>query len=266
MDQELYGQVKRSVKSLLNINLDQYKDEQMRRRLDAWLSRSGATSWPAYFRRVRSDPDELARFRNYLTINVSAFFRDPERWQTLRQKVLPELLKARPRLRLWSAGCSVGPEPYSLAIVLDELTPLRRHYLLATDLDRGALDKARARGPFTAEDIQHVTPAERAQYFQPAGPSAKTDGWYVSPSLARRVEFREHNLLADEFEADFDLIICRNVVIYFTEAAKAGLYRKFYAALRPGGLLFVGGTEIISHAQEIGFRNYGISFYQRPDR
>ncbi|MER3458872.1 MAG: chemotaxis protein CheR, partial [Chloroflexota bacterium] len=88
MDQELYAQVKRSVKALLDINLDGYRDEQMRRRLDAWLARSGARTWPDYFRRIRVDPEELARFRNYLTINVSAFFRDPERWQTLRQHIL----------------------------------------------------------------------------------------------------------------------------------------------------------------------------------
>lgn len=258
MDQELYAQVKRSVKALLDINLDGYKDEQMRRRLDAWLARSGARTWPDYFRRIRVDPEELARFRNYLTINVSAFFRDPEHWQALRQHILPELLRVRPCLHLWSAGCSVGPEPYSLAMLLDELTPGRRHYLLATDLDRGALAKARARGPFTLEDVQHVSPSQRARYFEPGGPP-----FFVREELARHVDFREHNLLADPFEDDFDLIVCRNVVIYFTEEAKGKLYRRFHAALRPGGVLFVGGTEIVPQAQALGFRSWGMSFYQK---
>ena len=158
MEKEVYAQVKLNVKKLLDINLDYYKDEQMKRRLDSWLVRVGARSWPEYFKRMQTDEIELGRFRDYLTINVSAFFRDPERWQTLRQKVVPDLLESAtqrerakgvslpvPHLRVWSAGCSIGMEPYSLSILFEELTPNRRHYLLATDLDRGALAKAKAR-------------------------------------------------------------------------------------------------------------------------
>ena len=258
MEAEVYGAVKRTIRSLLDINLDYYKDEQMKRRLDSWLVRSGSPAWPDYLRRLKTDASELARLRDYLTINVSAFFRDLERWNALRQTILPALLRARPRLRVWSAGCSIGLEPYSLAIMLDEVTPGRRHWLLATDLDRGALAKANARGPYTAEDIQNITAQQRLSYFDPGGPP-----FYVQAGLASRVTFREQNMLADPFEEDFDLIVCRNVVIYFTEAAKAELYRKFYHALRPGGVLFVGGTEIVPKAQELGFQSSGISFYQR---
>jgi chemotaxis protein methyltransferase CheR len=258
MEAEVYGAVKRTIRGLLDINLDHYKDEQMKRRLDSWLVRSGAPAWPDYLRRLKTDATELARLRDYLTINVSSFFRDIERWNALRQTVLPALLRGRPRLRVWSAGCSIGLEPYSLAILLDEVTPGRRHTLLATDLDRGALAKARARGPYTADDTQKITAQQRLNYFDPGGPP-----FYVQAALAGRVVFREQNMLADPFEGDFDLIVCRNVVIYFTEAAKAELYQKFYNALRPGGVLFVGGTEIVPKAQELGFRNSGISFYQR---
>src|SRR3972149_7401227 len=113
MEPQTYGQVKRSVKSLLDINLDHYKDVQMQRRLDSWLVRSGTPSWHDYFKRLRGDPQELARLRDYLTIHVLTFFRDPERWQDLSQRVLPSLLKAGVRLRVWSAGCSIGLEPYS---------------------------------------------------------------------------------------------------------------------------------------------------------
>jgi len=208
---------------------------------------------------VRSDQNELSRFRDFLTINVSAFFRDPERWHDLREKVLPELLRVSPRgLRLWSAGCSIGPEPYSLAIMLDELTPHRKHTLLATDLDRGALARARAGGPFSADDIQNVSAIQRSRYFQAGGPP-----FYTVEALSGRIQFREQNILTDNFESDLDLIICRNVVIYFTEAAKAALYRKFAAALRPGGVLFVGGTEIVPRPQEIGLHSFGLSFYQK---
>jgi chemotaxis protein methyltransferase CheR len=258
VEAETYALIKKNIKSLFEIDLTYYKDEQMKRRLDSWLVRSGTPTWADYFKRVRTDDKELSRFRDYLTINVSAFFRDPERWQALRQTIVPDLLKNNRRLRVWSAGCSIGPEPYTLAILLDEMTPGQRHALLATDLDRGALTKAKARGPFTAEDIQNVTAAQRAKHFDPGGPPH-----FVTDALSKRVDFRELNLLTDAFDSHFDLIVCRNVVIYFTDAAKQDLYRKFCNALRPGGVLFVGGTEVISRAPDLGFRSVGISFYQR---
>ena len=258
METEVYQQIKGTVKSLLDIDLNGYKDAQMMRRLDSWLVRRGADSWPDYVKRVRADDQELSKFRDYLTINVSAFFRDPERWQALRQTVLPELLKVNRRLRVWSAGCSIGPEPYTLAIMLDELTPGAKHTLLATDLDRGALAKARARGPFTAEDIQHVNAKQRSRYFQAGGPP-----FFVGENLGQRVDFRELNLIEDRFESGFDLIVCRNVVIYFSDAAKQTLYEKFSAALRPAGVLFLGGTEILPWPQEMGFRSCGLSLYQK---
>lgn len=258
MEPETYTFIKRNVKTLLNIDLTSYKEEQMKRRLDSWLSRSGQPSWVEYFRYVRGHETELNRLRDYLTINVSAFFRDLPRWHDLRQQVVPELLQHRARLRVWSAGCSIGVEAYSLAILLDEHTA-RRHAILATDLDRGALTKARARGPYTDQDMREVTAAQRARYFEPQGPP-----WQVSTDLARRVVFQEQNLLTDPFENDFDLIVCRNVVIYFTDAAKEILWQKFHAALRPGGILFVGGTELLSPTVRGAFQSCGISFYRKP--
>jgi chemotaxis protein methyltransferase CheR len=130
--------------------------------------------------------------------------------------------------------------------------------LLGTGLDRSALTRAQARGPYSADDTRGVSSAQRARYFEAGGPPH-----FVTERLARRVTFKEHNLLASPFEQGFDLIVCRNVVIYFTETAKSGLYRKFQEALRPGGLLFVGGTEIIPQARDLGLRSTGIAFYQK---
>jgi len=264
MNLDTYVLVKRSVRSLLNIDLTPYKDEQMRRRLDSWLARAGAPTWNAYAVRLRDDQTELSRFRDFLTINVSSFFRDPERWRYLREVILPELRATQPptglppALRIWSAGCSIGPEPYSLAMLLDESLPKPRHTILATDLDRGALAKARARGPYTADDLQNLTAEQMQRYCEPGGPP-----WTIKASLARTIEFREHNMLEQPFERNFDLIVCRNVVIYFTAEAKDKLYQRFQQALRPGGVLFVGGTEIVPHAQELGLVSHGISFYRK---
>jgi chemotaxis protein methyltransferase CheR len=263
LENEVYFQVKNIVKSLLDIDLNNYKDEQMKRRLDSWLVRSGTLNWDDYHIRIRKDDKELARFRDYLTINVSEFFRDRERWQALKTNILPELVgqtqnTATPRkgLKAWSAGCSMGAEAYTLSVILNELAPFADHRILATDLDRGILVRARQGGPYSAEEVQSMAPEQRAATFQPDGPP-----YFIKENIARRVEFREHNLLATPFETGFDLIVCRNVVIYFTSDTKLFLYQRFNNALRPGGILFLGATEIIPRPQDVGFKSHGISFY-----
>ena len=264
MDLQVYGQIMAKVKSILGIDLTHYKDEQMRRRLDSWLVRVGVSDWDTYFQQLRQDNQELSRFRDYLTINVSEFFRDADRWQTIREKVLPELIKetasnpSKKGLKIWSAGCSVGPEPYTLSIILDEMARGHQSSILATDLDRGALKKAMAGGPYSADDIRNVSAAERQTYFKAGGPP-----YFVSPQLTSRITFREHNLFQDAYESNFDLIVCRNVIIYFTAEAKDLLYHKFADSLRPGGILFLGGTEIIPRPQEYGLVSYGISLYRK---
>jgi chemotaxis protein methyltransferase CheR len=265
MEQAVYIKVKKAVLDILNINLDSYKDEQMKRRLDAWLVRAGTSTWEEYFTRVRSDAAENSRFRNYLTINVTEFFRDIEKWTYLRQNIIPELMKDANHsrllgdgLKIWSAGCSIGAEPYTLAMSLDEVAHGRKHAVSASDLDRGALAKAKAGGPYMEEEIKQVTAAQRASYFKPGGPP-----YYINPKLISQINFREHNLLADPYEKELDLIVCRNVVIYFTTEAKDYIFQHFHDALRMGGVLFLGGTEIIPRPQELGFASHGISFYKR---
>ncbi len=271
MDEVTYSKIKVNAKKLLNIDLNQYKSEQMQRRLDSWLVRCGMATWDEYIKLISSNDKELSKFRDYLTINVSEFFRDQDRWTTLKTKVMPDLIKQalgrtnpspRGALRIWSAGCSNGSEPYSLSILLDELSSIKSgHYLLGTDLDRSILAKARARGPYTAEDTRNVSASQRSQYFDAGGPP-----YFVKEAVAKRVTFKEHNLLLDSFEKDFDMIVCRNVIIYFTVEAKAELYKKFHSSLRPGGILFLGGTEIIPRPNEIGFINMGGSYYQKDSR
>ncbi|NMC54048.1 MAG: protein-glutamate O-methyltransferase CheR [Chloroflexi bacterium] len=266
MDMQVYSSIKVSVKKLLNIDLEHYKDEQMRRRLDSWLVRTGMKDWESYFGLVSTNPNELLRFRNYLTINVSEFFRDNNRWDALQRSVMPRLLadaqaKRPPKaLKLWSAGCSIGAEPYSLAMMLQEIAPTQEYSILATDLDRGAIDNAKNRGPYLDNIVQNMPTFYREKYMEPGGPP-----YFVKPKVGTRIQFKEHNMLTDTFDQNFDLIICRNVIIYFTNEAKSLLYRKFQQALRPGGILFLGGTEIIPRPQEIGFKNLEVSFYIKTE-
>ncbi len=263
MDTEQYTQVRNSIKRKLQIDLSNYKDEQMKRRLDSWLARTHLDSWSDYFSLLSGDENELAKFRDYLTINVTEFFRDPNRWDTLRQEILPYLIKnaAENRqvggLKLWSAGCSIGSEPYTIAMLMAEAAPGTRYSLLATDLERGALQKAKARGPYSQDDIRNISPAQRRAYLTTTAPH------FVQEALQKNIRFQEQDLFADRFESGFDLIVCRNVVIYFTAEAKDQLYTKFQAALRPGGVLFLGGTEIISGPSKYGLQTFGISFYKK---
>lgn len=262
MEAETYSQVKHSVKKLLNIDLNYYKEDQVKRRLDSWLLRNNMASWDLYFDYVSKNAVEMARFRDFLTINVTEFFRDIRYWNTLQEKVLPMLLKdaeeRKATLKVWSAGCSIGVEAYTLAIVLDMVAPHASYEIFASDMDRGALQKARARGPYQPEEVRNLTAEQKEKYLEQVG-----EKYFLKQQYGRSVHFFEQDLLLDEFSGGFDLIVCRNVVIYFTREAKEMLYRKFRNALRPGGILFVGGTELLPRPSEYGFTSNWMAFYTK---
>ncbi len=243
-----------------NINLNDYKPAQMQRRITNLMTRHGKSTYMDFFRLLETDSKVYKDFIDYLTINVTEFFRTPEKFVELENKVIPDLLAANPRLSIWSAGCSIGAEPYSLAMILMEKTPTVKHRILATDLDVEILTKAK-NGVYSANELKNMPPARLSKYFR------ESAGLYhLQESVKERVEFQRHNLLLDKFDSGFDLILCRNVVIYFTEEAKDALYRRFFAALKPGGVLFVGGTEAILNFREIGFQHYVPFFYRKPVR
>ena len=261
MDAREYVFIQRKVMELTGVDLDCYKTPQVQRRLKTYLVRSGYPDWHKFFRAVQHDPEAVSRLKDYLTINVSSFFRDMDKFDHLRDAILPQLTRGHPKLRVWSAGCSHGHEPYSLAILLAETTGFyRQHHILATDIDCSALERTQAGGPYSAKEVETVDPVLLDRYYR-----ATDDGYYVIEGLRRRLLVRYQNLLADPFESGFDLIVCRNVVIYFTSEVKNRLYRQFYEALRPGGVLFVGGTEVVSKVSELGFESAGISFYRRKE-
>lgn len=286
MDAREYEFIKKEILDTTGVNLNFYKAPQMQRRLGTYLLRSGLDDWHTFFQLVRSNDHARQELKNYLTINVSSFFRDVDKYTDLQQTILPELLRgitlnAAPRslaemrrasragasangnsgggLRVWSAGCSRGQEPYSLAMLLAEMTgAYTKHYILASDLDRSALEIAMAGGPYTSDDVGNVSDDLIDRYFERRG-----EKFFVKDTLRHKITFKQHNMLTDPFEDNFDLIVCRNVVIYFTAEVKDQLYRRFCQALRMNGIMFVGGTEIISKATDIGFETAGISFYRR---
>lgn len=260
MNDTEYSMLARRIDQLYGIDLNCYKSTQMRRRLDAYLGRVRAENWPEYFRRLDTEPQERQRFKDYLTINVTSFFRDAEKFETLRREVLPQVQAPGAELKVWSAGCSEGPEAYTLAMILDSTDTATKARIWATDLDPVALGKAKAGGPYGADCVSGVPKMLLSRYF-----SSGDGGYRVKPGLQRYITFQEHNLLRDPIRDRYDLIVCRNVVIYFTEEAKKVVYERFSRALRPGGVLFIGATETIqlSQARELGLEPMRVSFYRR---
>lgn len=245
---------------ITGVDLTFYKAPQMHRRLTALLARLQVANFAAYGRLLEQDAARRQEFRDYVTINVSEFFRDADRFGELEQRVLPMLLEECAAVRAWSAGCSIGAEPYSLAIILRELGPGRNHTILATDIDQTILDRARGGRDYLASDIRNVGSARVARWF-----SAQSDGRFMVGALPRTmVTFQTHDLLRDRYPiGPFDLVACRNVVIYFTEQAKERIYAGFVNSLRAGGILFVGGTEAIMRPQALGLKVIGPGFYRK---
>lgn len=263
-----YAEFKKQMFKKSGINLNLYKQPQMHRRLLGMVERANKKNFIEYFQMVDTDEKEYAAFLDRMTINVSELFRNPEKWVEMREKILKPMLEKKSSLKIWSAGCSYGAEPYTLAILLEQLSPGRKHTLHASDLDQKILAKAKE-GKFSDADVKNIDAATLAKNFIKLEPSAGSfpAGFgavhQVKPEIRAKVSFRAHNLLADAFESDYDLICCRNVVIYFTDDAKDILYGRFCKALNPGGVLFVGGTERIFDARAKGFESLIPFFYER---
>jgi chemotaxis protein methyltransferase CheR len=241
------------------VSLRQYKEPQMRRRLATLMARHGFAGWPAFARALHSDSQLLAAVQDTLTINVSEFYRQADRFLHLEQTVLPDLLSRSRSLRIWSAGCSIGCEPYTLAIILSELDPAGRHTIIATDIDALALGRARSGAGYQPTEVRAVPPRVLDRYFE-----RENDGTYrVDQRLKPRIQFRRHDLLKDPYPVAIDLILCRNVVIYFTEDAKRQIFEGFAQSLRAGGMLFVGGSEMLIRSHELGLRADGAGMYRK---
>lgn len=246
-----------SVLRKTGIDLGQYKAQQLQRRIIGMMDSKEMSDLEGFYAWIAGSKQNETWFLDRLAINVSELFRNREKWVELEKKVLPELIERSASLKAWSAGCSYGAEAYSLASLLVARFP-GRHQIIGTDIDQAALDQAR-RGAFGDTDMRCVPNDLKDRFF------TRIDGeWRASQDLKRLVEFRTGNLLAERFESGFDLIMCRNVVIYFNDDAKDRLYKRFFQALKPGGYLLVGSTERIFKSKEIGYECPIPFFYRKP--
>lgn len=237
-----------SVSSAVGIELDAYKDKCIRRRVAVRMRACGARSYEEYQGMVESLPGELDRLKDALTINVTRFYRNPETWNSLATRFLPELWQAHQgRILAWSAGCASGDEPYTIAMLLAEQCHsagraawLDRALVHASDVDRVSLERART-GVYADDAFQDLPEGLRERYTvpQPAGRA-------VTRTIRDRVLISELELGRGEPPAPhFELIVCRNVVIYFDRPLQERLFLRFAERLTEGGLLVLGKVETL---------------------
>lgn len=254
-----YEQFKKAVYDLTHIDLSAYKEKQMKRRIDTLIAKNGIKGYAEYVDLLKKDKAKFEEFVNYLTINVSEFYRNPDQWEYMDKTVIPQLIKDFGKnLKIWSAACSTGDEPYSLVMALSRHIPLNQITIYATDIDNQVMEKAKV-GLYNEKSIAGVPEDFKKKYFTKVGPS-----YQISDEIKARVKFQKHNLLKDAYPKDYHFIVCRNVLIYFTEEAKEEIFQKFYDSLAHKGVLFIGSTEQIISYKQMGYTRKDSFYYEKP--
>jgi|SRR5690625_29312 len=252
-----YSLFKERIYRMLGVNLNLYKEAQMKRRLTSLKRKRGFSSFATYYKALKDNEQLLNEFVDRLTINVSEFYRNPKRWAVLQQKIFPELLKDKQKLSIWSAACSTGEEPYSLALMLTEHFPDADVHILATDIDENAIQKAND-GIYQANALKGLPKIMKTKYF-----TKNNSLYHIDQDIKRMVTFKKHDLLRDAYPMNIDLLVCRNVLIYFTDEAKHMIYQKISNALSHQGILFVGSTEQIFNPMQYNLSVVDTFFYEK---
>ncbi|MBX5467926.1 MAG: protein-glutamate O-methyltransferase CheR [Firmicutes bacterium] len=236
------------------LDLSAYKSSQLVRRLMGFARAEGFDNPSALVRALDGDPGLAARLRHHLTIHVTGFFRDPAYWTALKQAVASD---PRPGpWRVWSAAASTGAEALSLIALFDALG--RPVQVWATDVDAAVLAQAEA-GRYPAAALEGLSAEEREALFEPEG-----DQWRVREAVRRRIRYQVHDLLGAVYPSErFDLIACRNVLIYFQPEDRLRVVRRLAACLQPGGWFFVGATEVLLDPGQFQLEPVSPSLYRR---
>jgi len=244
-----FASLKRFIEQRLNIQCGNYKEDYIKRRLLSRMRSTSTSNYAEYLKYLKANEPELEVLRKALTINVTEFFRDNEVYDYLKDAVLPDLFRKRKRIRIWCAGCSTGEEPYSIAMILSDLITMNKELsaqIFATDIDKVVLAKAQE-GIYTQKAMVKLSPSQIQRHF-----TKLPDGNYeMKPHLKELIRFRPHDLMSGVPVARWlDLITCRNVTIYFTEAQKDDLARMFHGALASDGYYIMGKTEYLGRQVE----------------
>lgn len=244
-----FDRLTRRISEVAGLATEAYKPRCLRRRIAVRMRAHNVTSYEEYLAILDRTPDELQKLSDALTINVTKFFRNPELWQLLRGEVLPVLWNSGGKpVRVWSAGCASGEEPYTLAMLFADTAMtaghpewMKRLVIDATDIDRLCLERARL-GAYSPAVFSESPPEFVARYTEPAADG----GRMVTDDIRRAVQVNRLDLTRDKpRNPPYDLIVCRNVLIYFDRAMQERLFALFADGLRPGGFLVLGKVETI---------------------
>lgn len=255
-----FAQFKTEFFKISGLDLDSYKNQQMERRVRHLVNREGYGGFCSFLEKLGEDPAVLHKFLNYVTINTSSFFRDTRVYDYLRNSALAELLERHERIKIWSMGCSRGEEPYSVAIILNELSALDRADILASDID----DKARAmaeEGRFAPYQVDKVPPPLLATYF-----ARQINGHYlICDRIKKAVTFARHNFLAPACynRPPMHLVLCRNVFIYFKPDVQERIVERVAGLITGGGFFVVGCAEFVNNPQRFHLERKIPAVYQK---
>lgn len=245
------------VEASYGLRLTAYKERQMERRLMTLITKLGLSDFEQYAQLLQSDTQAREAFFQYVTINVTEFYRNSEIFEVFENYLRRYCTRSNQALNIWSAACSIGSEPYTLAMLAmkNQLTNVR---ITATDLDKAVLAIAQA-GQYSAIEVRNVPPVELTTCFTLTTPNK----YQVNPAIQQLVTFKHHDLLSDPYGHNYDFIVCRNVTIYFKPAVRDEIYQKFSDALVPGGILFTGATESINFPEKFNLKKIDNFIYQK---
>ncbi len=240
-------------------NCEQYKEAHFRRRINVRVRATNSESYEEYLKLLKKNSVEYEDLIAALTINVSEFFRNPETFGVIEKEVIPSLIKSRSdslvkSIRIWSAGCATGEEAYSLAVLLHRV--LGRDFdryrisIIGTDIDNLSLEKAR-NGVYRENVLKNVDASIRENYFVRQG-----ETYQVSDQLRSMIRFKRHDMISESSTSRFDLIICRNVMIYFKKEIQEQLQLNFHKALNRGGFFVIGKAETLLGTASNRFKPY----------
>lgn len=236
----------RKISKSSGIVLTGYRDSYLRRRIDLRMKAAGVDNYTSYSGLLERDKHEMKEVINTLTVNVTEFMRDRTPFLFFREEILPNIMERKKQcksniVRFWSAACSYGEEPYSIAICSKEVLPEEWTVsIYATDIDEKCL-KGASQGTYSKEQLKNLDPTLVMKYFEPSGENFK-----VRDISKLSIRFQKHDLTGEPpISRHFDAVFCRNVMIYFNENQKIKMLKDFYNSLSDGGYLIIGKSETL---------------------
>lgn len=249
-EKKAFDVLKETVFDRFGLDLNQYKENYLKRRLAVRMRSLQMVSYEEYLKYLLDRSEEYNLLLDKLTINVTQFFRDPEAFEEIKKNILPDIIRNNLKIKIWSAGCSTGEEAYSIAIMLEEISEhlgiLNYNYnIIGTDIDEKALYNAKL-GYYEGRTLDNISIERKKKYF-----NFNDKNYIIKDNIKKKVEFLKFNLMKPFKKDYFDIIFCRNVIIYFTRELQNKVIGYFYDSLKDNGIFVMGKTETML----VSFRN-----------